>query len=253
MPGRPRQSGGCADPARGKVGQGFPRHESTIDSRRSDGDGSRTAPGAQAHPAPPRPPKQWFQERPSPYPHEQDALDHIRRLMPPAEPYRAWATFSFTAQSGRINECDLLIAVPAGLYLVEIKGHPGRLLNTGSTWNFHGADRMRTIGNPLHLTDLKSKELKSQLQWAARKQGVNARALPRVEPAVFLSAPDLDSHLDEVQRIRVYGRDEGTSGLPRIWQDFLGLPPDRPERRITPEFSRGGPGRGRCGPSRRAG
>ncbi|MGI5407913.1 hypothetical protein ACQEV9_14070 [Streptomyces chartreusis] len=38
--------------------------------------------------------------------------------MPAAEPYRAWATFSFTAQSGRINECDLLIAVPANLTAV---------------------------------------------------------------------------------------------------------------------------------------
>ncbi|KRV48655.1 serine/threonine protein kinase [Wenjunlia vitaminophila] len=189
-------------------------------------------------PAPPRPAQQWFQERPSPYPHEQDALDHVRHLMPPAEPYRAWATFSFTAQSGRVNECDLLVAVPAGLYLIEIKGHPGRLENTGSTWKFRGPDRMRTISNPLHLTDLKCKELKSQLLWAARKARIPERAVPRVEPAVFLSAPSLVSHLDEIQRIKVYGRDDGSSGLARIWQDFLGRPPERPERRITPEFSR---------------
>jgi hypothetical protein len=61
--------------------------------------------------------QRWFQERTSEYPWEQDGLDHVRRLMPNAEPYRAWATFSFTAASGRINECDLLIAVPGGLYL----------------------------------------------------------------------------------------------------------------------------------------
>ncbi|MHC0429476.1 BREX system serine/threonine kinase PglW [Streptomyces sp. O3] len=198
---------------------------------------SAPRPGA-PKPGPPRPARQWFQERPSPFPWEQDALDHVRGLMPQAEPYRAWATFSFTAMSGRVNECDLLIAVPAGLFLVEIKGHPGQLRNTGSTWNFQGPDRMRTINNPLHLTDLKSKELKSQLQWAARKLGLSERVVPRVEPAVFLSSPDLESHLDEVQQIKVYGRDGGGSGLQRIWQDFLGLPPDRPERRITPEFSR---------------
>lgn len=86
--------------------------------------------------------------------------------MPAVEPYRAWATFSFTAQSGRINECDLLIAVPAGLYLIEIKSHPGRLEDSGSTWNFHGSDRTRTISNPLHFNDAKSKDLKSQLLWA---------------------------------------------------------------------------------------
>ncbi|MET8541087.1 BREX system serine/threonine kinase PglW [Kitasatospora sp. NPDC004799] len=190
-------------------------------------------------PGPQRPAQQWYQEQPSPYAHEQDALDHIRRLMPPAEPFRAWATFSFTARSGRVNECDLLIAVPAGLYLIEVKSHPGRLENIGSTWNFLGPDRMRTIDNPLHLTDLKSKELKSQLLWAARKLGISERVVPRVEPAVFLSAPDLSSRLDDVQRIKVYGRDDvAGTGLKRIWQDFLGLPPDRPERRITPEFSR---------------
>ncbi|WP_307865420.1 BREX system serine/threonine kinase PglW [Streptomyces montanisoli] len=185
-----------------------------------------------------RPPRQWSQERVSPYPWEQDALDHVRQLMPHAEPYRAWATFSFTAQSGRVNECDLLIAVPAGLFLVEIKSHPGQLHNTGSTWNFRGQDRTRTLTNPLHFNDMKSKELKSQLQWAARKLGMSERVVPRIEPAVFLSAPDLESHLDEVQQIKVYGRDDGACGLKRIWQDFLGLPPERPERRITPEFSR---------------
>ncbi|CAM5543047.1 protein kinase [Streptomyces spiroverticillatus] len=62
--------------------------------------------------------------------------------------------------------------------------------------------------------------------------------IPRIEPAIFLSAPDLESHLDDVQRIRVFGRDDGASGLPRIWQDFLGLPPGRPEKRITEEFAR---------------
>lgn len=189
-------------------------------------------------PTPPRPPRQWSQERISPYSWEQDALDHVRQLMPHAEPYRAWATFSFTAQSGRVNECDLLIATPAGLFLVEIKSHPGQLRNTGATWNFRGQDRTRTITNPLHFNDMKAKELKSQLQWAARKLGMGDRVVPRIEPAVFLSAPDLESHLDEVQQLKVYGRDDGTGGLKRIWQDFLGLPPDRPERRVTPEFSR---------------
>jgi hypothetical protein len=170
--------------------------------------------------------KRWFQERPSPFPHEQDALDHVKALMPQAEPFRAWATFSFTAASGRVNECDLLILVPRGLFLVELKGHPGRLVNNGGTWNFHGPDRIRTISNPLHLTDLKSKELKSQLLWAASKFSPGLQ-IPRISPAVFLSAPDLRCELDAVQRIDVFGRDDSASGLPRIWQDFLGLPAQR--------------------------
>jgi serine/threonine protein kinase len=191
----------------------------------SAADKSSTPGGRGPKPSPPRV-QRWFQERPSPFPHEQEALDHIRALMPQAEPYRAWATFSFSANSGRVNECDLLILVPRGLFLVELKGHPGRLVNNGSTWNFHGPDRIRHINNPLHLTDLKSKELKSQLIWAASKHYPGLQ-IPRISPAVFLSAPDLRSELDAVQQIDVFGRDDGASGLPRIWQDFLGLPPHR--------------------------
>lgn len=159
--------------------------------------------------------------------------------MPQVEPYRAWATFSFTAASGRVNECDLLIAVPAGLYLVELKGHPGRVVNNGETWSFGEPHihRLRTLRNPLHLVDLKSKELKGRLDWAAKQLGIGGR-IPRVEPAVFLSAPDLRSELDEVQRARVYGRDEVAGGLPWIWRDLLARSPHREAQRVTPEFSR---------------
>jgi serine/threonine protein kinase len=158
--------------------------------------------------------------------------------MPNAEPYRAWATFSFTAASGRVNECDLLIAVPGGLYLLELKGHPGHVVNSGETWTFRPPDSTRrlTLRNPLHLTDLKSKELKGRLEWAARRLHISQR-IPRVEPAIFLSAPGLVADLDEVQRTRVYGRDDDSTGLPWIWRDLLATPPQREQHRITPAFS----------------
>ncbi|WP_433890502.1 BREX system serine/threonine kinase PglW [Streptomyces sp. CA-111067] len=195
---------------------------------------------SQPKPAPkPAPPRiqRWHQTRTSPFPWEQDALDHIKRLMPQTEPYRAWATFSFTAASGRVNECDLFIAVPRGLYLVELKAHPGHLVNSGATWSFKGSDKRRTISNPLHLTDLKSKELKGQLVWAAQRLYPRLR-IPRVEPAVFLSDPGLVSELDEVQRVRVYGRDGIASGLPGIWEGLLGQPPQREGTRVTADFVR---------------
>ncbi|WUQ54591.1 BREX system serine/threonine kinase PglW [Streptomyces virginiae] len=195
-------------------------------------------------PTAPRPgqnqPKRWYQTRSSPFPWEQDALDHIKQRMPITAPHYAWATFSFTAMSGRINECDLFIAVPRGLFLVELKGHPGRVVNSGDTWSFHAPDnRVRTIRNPLHLTDLKSKELKSRLQEAAK--AYPGLQVPRIEPAVFLSDPLLRSQLDTVQSTRVYGRDgiRDTSGLPGIWEDFLSLPPERENWRIKEaEFAR---------------
>lgn len=195
--------------------------------------------GSRPRPGPPSAGRRWFQERRSEYAWEQDGLDHIKRLLPDAEPYRAWATFSFTAASGRINECDLLIAVPGGLYLLELKAHPGRLANHGDTWTFQepGSSRIRTLRNPLHFTDMKTKDLKSRLEWAARRLKVTAR-VPRVEPAVFLSDPGLVATLDDVQAARVYGRDDAAQGLPWIWRDLLSRPPQREPQRITPEFSR---------------
>ncbi len=171
----------------------------------------------------------WFQERPSPFPWEQDGLDHVRKLMPQSDPFRAWATFSFTAPSGRVNECDLLIATHTGLYLVELKGHPGRLINNRDTWTFvDDTGHRRYLPNPLHLIDQKSKELKGRLEHAARKLKIDPKIrIPRVEPAIFVSAPGLRAELDEVQEAKVYARDNNSAGLPWIWKDLLGMPPRR--------------------------
>ncbi|MER6630942.1 BREX system serine/threonine kinase PglW [Streptomyces sp. NPDC000987] len=187
-------------------------------------------------PTEPAPRERWFQPRRSGFRWEQEGLDHLRALMPKTEPYRAWATFQFTGASGRINECDVLIAVPGGLYLLELKGHPGRVVNHGDTWQFHG-DRVRTLRNPLHLTDLKAKELKGQLERAARALGMDPRQVPFIKPAVFLHDPGLVSELDEFQRTSVYGRNDGASGLPKVWDDLLGRPPERESWRITPVIS----------------
>ncbi|MEU2053415.1 BREX system serine/threonine kinase PglW [Streptomyces bungoensis] len=187
-------------------------------------------------PTAPAPRERWFQPRRSGFQWEQEGLDHLRGLMPKTEPFRAWATFQFTAASGRVNECDVLIAVPGGLYLLELKGHPGRVVNHGDTWQFHG-DRLRTLRNPLHLTDLKAKELKGQLERAARTLGMSPKDVPFIKPAVFLHDPGLVSELDEFQRTAVYGRNDGASGLPKIWDDLLGRPPERESWRITPVVS----------------
>lgn len=180
----------------------------------------------------------WWGPR-SDYPWEQDALKHIRDQMPETEPYRAWHTFTFTAPSGHVREVDLFIATPAGLFLVEIKSHPGRAVNRGSTWLFRGSDRLRTIENPLHLTDRKCKELRSQLEWAARQLDLRVR-IPFIQAAVFLSAPDLRCEFDEVQRTLVFGRDglADQTGLDGVWSDLLGRPPRNASSRIDPTLSR---------------
>ncbi|WP_234401563.1 BREX system serine/threonine kinase PglW, partial [Thermobifida halotolerans] len=177
----------------------------------------------------------WWGQR-SEHVWEQEALDHIRAQMPQREPYRAWQCFSFTAHTGQIRECDLFVVTPAGAFLVEIKSHPGRATNRGGTWTFYG-DRVRTIDNPLHLTNQKAKELKSRLEWAAKRLRVHDYRSPFFTPAVFLSAPDLRCEFDEIQRQHVYGRDglEKQTGLEGIWNGLL----DRPVgRRPDPVFFR---------------
>ncbi|MDB4873125.1 MAG: serine/threonine protein kinase, partial [Gemmatimonadales bacterium] len=178
----------------------------------------------------------WWGAR-SEFPWEQDALDFIRTRMPETEPYRAWTTFTFTAQSGHVREVDLFIVTPAGLFLVEIKSHPGRLANNGSSWMFHGPDRVRTIENPLHLTDRKAKELKGQLEWAVRKLGIRGMRIPFIQAAVFLSDQGLESRLDEVQQPGIYARDT-KNGLPRIWEDLLGAAPRSAPTRNEATFSK---------------
>jgi serine/threonine protein kinase len=180
----------------------------------------------------------WWGPR-SDFPWEEDALKHVRAQMPTAEPYRAWQTFTFTARSGHVREVDLFIVTPAGLFLVEIKSHPGRAGNQGATWMFRGDDRVRTIENPLHLTNQKCKELKSQLEWAAGALGVRLK-LPYIRAAVFLSAPDLRCEFDEVQRTMVFGRDRLTNqtGLDGIWTGLLGAPPRSGASRVDPTLSR---------------
>jgi serine/threonine protein kinase len=182
---------------------------------------------------------QRWQGPKSDYPWEQDALQYIKAQMPEAEPYRAWQTFTFTAASGHVREVDLFIAMPGGLFLVEIKSHPGTATNNGSSWLFRQDGRTWTYDNPLHFADQKAKELKGQLERAARQLSVREH-IPRIEAAVFLSAENLSCRFDEFQRQRVYGRDDktGQTRLQGIWNDFLNQPPVSERNRVTPTISK---------------
>ncbi|MBO0801654.1 MAG: BREX system serine/threonine kinase PglW [Nocardiopsaceae bacterium] len=170
---------------------------------------------------------------------EQAALDHIRAQMPEAEPYRAWQTFTVTTDRGHVREIDLFIATPGGLFLVEIKSHPGTATNRGRTWLFKDGRVTRTIDNPLSFTDQKAKELKDLLKRAARKLKVK-EPIPFIKAAVFLSAENLVCDFSEFQRPGVYGRDnrENQTNLPGIWTGLLNQPPASDRNRVTPSLSR---------------
>ena len=73
--------------------------------------------------------KNWIAISPSRYPWEQEALDFIHDKFPVSPDYLAWSNFEFIASDGSINECDLLIASPWGVFLIEIKSTPGRMVH----------------------------------------------------------------------------------------------------------------------------
>ncbi|MBO8201321.1 NERD domain-containing protein [Streptomyces smyrnaeus] len=56
--------------------------------------------------------------------HERRGLETIRAKLPYADPWRAWSNFTFTANSGYVYEVDLLVVLPNGAGVIELKdGH----------------------------------------------------------------------------------------------------------------------------------
>lgn len=182
----------------------------------------------------------WTTVTPSQFDHERAALDHVRRLLPDTEPYRAWSNFTFTADTGHVYEVDLLVATPSGLYLVEIKSLHGRLTSNGANWIL-GNQSVRTFDNPLHLADAKAKRLRSLLSAQVRRQRSDER-VPFIQGAVFLSVPSLQVALDDNQLHWVFGPEPtdgaARSSLPGIWSELLGRAPRDERQRITATTSR---------------
>lgn len=148
----------------------------------------------------------WTEITPSEFPWERDALDFVRQGLPHHEPYRAWSNFTFMARDGSLNEVDLLVASPKGVFLVEIKSRSGELTGDAGTWTWIDKGRTHTDDNPLILTDKKCKRLKTLL---AAQQAAKKAELPFIAPLVFCSAPDLVNHLPDSARQGVYLRDRG--------------------------------------------
>ncbi|TVP98296.1 MAG: BREX system serine/threonine kinase PglW [Planctomycetaceae bacterium] len=137
----------------------------------------------------------WHTLTESSFPWEREALEFIRQQFPTNEPYRAWANFEFVADDGSINEVDLLVFTPQGMFLIEIKSRPGRLRGDVGTWTWETPGKPpATVDNPLFLANSKAKKLRSLLsrQKAAKKKG---GGIPWIDAVVFCSAPDLKFEL----------------------------------------------------------
>ncbi|WP_252180113.1 BREX system serine/threonine kinase PglW [Endozoicomonas sp. 4G] len=162
--------------------------------------------------------KNWRQLTRSEFVWEREALAYVKEQLPDHEPYRAWANFEFIAQDGSINEIDLMLLTPKGLYLVEIKSHPGEISGDSGTWIWHKPDGSRKLfDNPRILTDRKAKKLASllKLQPSARAEGI-----PFLSSLVFLSAENVINSLEGHARAKVYTRKDFIKEITEIDVDW---------------------------------
>lgn len=139
---------------------------------------------------------------------EQEALDFIHERFPAQDNYRAWANFEFIADDGSINEVDLLIVCPQGIFLNEVKSHPGHLSGDAQNWTWDHEGRKKTVENPLILANRKCKRLKSLL---GRQKAFRDGASFFIEPLVFLSDTAVKSHLSGNAAFGVCFRDSEKS------------------------------------------
>jgi len=156
--------------------------------------------------------ERWVQVTPSDFPWEREALAFLKQALPDHEPYRAWSNFEFI-DNGSINEVDVLIVSPHGLFLVEIKSWPGTVEGDAGTWTNRRPDgTVRSFDNPLLGANRKAKRLKSLLD---RQRVSRGHRLPFLRPLVFLSAPDLDVRLEPDGREGVVTRADVVETLTR--------------------------------------
>lgn len=141
--------------------------------------------------------KLWKQISPSGFAWEAEALAYVKEILPDHEPYRAWANFEFIASDGSINEVDLLLLTPKGMYFIEIKSHPGKITGDATNWMWIKPEggRPKVFDNPRLLARRKVQKLISLLK-AQPSFKRSKESLPFVEALVFLSAENLIIELD---------------------------------------------------------
>jgi serine/threonine protein kinase len=148
----------------------------------------------------------WTTVTQSPFPWELEALEFVRQRFPQRDPYRAWTNFEFIADDGSINEVDLLVLTPVGIFLVEIKSRPGILRGDAGTWTWEHEGRQFTDDNPAIAADRKAKKLRSLLERQKSIKKLRGR-LPFIEPLVFCSAEQIQCNLTGNARYKVCLRD----------------------------------------------
>ncbi len=149
--------------------------------------------------------QRWTEVTPSQYRWEREALQYLRDHLPDQEPWQVWTNFEFLAGSGAIYEVDALVLSPAGLWVIEIKSHVGKLRSDEGLWVFDHEGRRKTIENPVFLANRKAKALKGVLQAAT---GASAQSIPWVAPLIFLAGSGLEFGLTGAEVAHVALPDE---------------------------------------------
>ncbi|AUX42290.1 protein kinase [Sorangium cellulosum] len=156
----------------------------------------------------------------TPHPHEQDAIEFVKKELPDSHPYRVWALFDLVDLSGRRYEIDLLVLGYDALYHIEMKGHPGRVSGDVVDWKFTFPDGGVSVReNPSRLADHKSRVLGSLLD---RHLGPGR---PYVETLVFLTHPEVKVDLQGAARSNVITRRDFLRAVQ--YGDFPGANPSR--------------------------
>lgn len=171
----------------------------------------------------------WTTVTESEYEHERRGLEAIRRRLPDEEPWRAWSNFTFTANSGHVREVDLLVAAPAGVFLIELKDWHGSVHGGGSDWvQTTPGGTPRRHGNPLHLANRKAKELSGLIN--------DFSGRPGVRPKVWVG--EAVCFTDDKFRVNLPGADLNGVFTVKQLVDMLTEPPGDARRRITTAMSR---------------
>ena len=155
------------------------------------------------------PEKHWNVVTASRFPWEQEALDFVYAGFPEQDNYLAWTNFEFVADDGSINEVDLLVACPQGVFLTEIKSRPGVITGDANNWIWDTEGGRRSEENPLLLANRKCKRLKSVL---TRQRPFRNADCPFIEPLVFLSHSEVRIHLQGLATNQICLRDQPASG-----------------------------------------
>jgi serine/threonine protein kinase len=148
--------------------------------------------------------RRWKQFAESQYPHEREALEFLREVLPDRDPIFLYSNFEFIADDGSVNEIDALVVTQAGVFLVELKSRGGIVTGNRHLWDWNKDGHTITVDSPLTLTNSKARKLAGLL---GKQRSFRGERAPWIEALVFLSAPGISVRLPESERMRICERE----------------------------------------------